>query len=354
MSGGGVASTVSASPPVVSSNNTNNNTNNTNNTNNNKGQGESHLTQKQHKLDSDEVAMSTANSAHGEKDARAQRRADALEQSKGKGYDEVEREGGHADVEELHGAVDKTTSSNKNGTNTTSSNPSNLSDKIQEKAAETFGVDLDKVESTASAAGDGAVVGGTAGTAVGAVAGIPGGPVGSAIGAAAGAATGAAVGAVTGAVADAHANDKGGKRQGGKSHDGVESANGSNGSNGAGAKKEQYKESGADGKILDQVKAAKGFGTDSNGKSEAGKDSQKADGKANGEQTDATKKMNTNANGADAQNGQAKGTKHDEGKAHGSADNKGTDPVTNNHGNLGDMIQRQNAQKFGVNLEGDE
>ena len=65
----------------------------------------SHLDQKFTKLDKDEVDMASAGSAKEERSARAQRRQDAVGESKGKGDEEVKKFGGHADVEELHGAA---------------------------------------------------------------------------------------------------------------------------------------------------------------------------------------------------------------------------------------------------------
>ncbi|KNG44937.1 hypothetical protein TW65_08178 [Stemphylium lycopersici] len=65
----------------------------------------SHLDQKFSKLDKDEVDMAAAGSETQERSARAQRRQDAVGESKGKGDAEVKRFGGHADVEELHGAA---------------------------------------------------------------------------------------------------------------------------------------------------------------------------------------------------------------------------------------------------------
>jgi hypothetical protein len=65
----------------------------------------SNLEQKFTKLDEDEVNISTASTRAEERDARAQRRADAVGESRSKGSDEAKKFGGHADVEELHGAT---------------------------------------------------------------------------------------------------------------------------------------------------------------------------------------------------------------------------------------------------------
>ncbi|KAG9185433.1 hypothetical protein G6011_07977 [Alternaria panax] len=65
----------------------------------------SQLDQKFTKLDKDEVDMSTAGTKGQEMDARAQRVADATDKSKGAGDEIVKKAGGHADVEELHGAT---------------------------------------------------------------------------------------------------------------------------------------------------------------------------------------------------------------------------------------------------------
>jgi hypothetical protein len=65
----------------------------------------SQLDQKFTKLDKDEVDMSTSSTKGQEMDARAQRVADAVGKSKGAGDEVVKKNGGHADVEELHGAT---------------------------------------------------------------------------------------------------------------------------------------------------------------------------------------------------------------------------------------------------------
>ncbi|RMZ74424.1 hypothetical protein GMOD_00003461 [Pyrenophora seminiperda CCB06] len=231
MSAGGVAAITSASPPTLSST--------TDNTDD-KPEEESHLTQKHHKLDSDEVAMSSANNTHGEKEARAQRRADALEQSRGKGYDEVETEGGHADVEELHGATDKSVTRNETGSG----------DKTKQETAQ-----------------------------------------------------------------------KGDTATGKKGHD--------------------------------SVRGVDGTGLNSTKKATEGKSSEEEGSKLDGEQTGAAKETEAKPNRRDSKEVHAEDSKHDEQKGHGGSEIKGTDPVTSNHGNLGDMIQRQNAEKFGVNLAGD-
>merc|ERR1711974_237084 len=56
-------------------------------------------------LDDDEDDISTSSSKGQEMDARAQRVADAVGKSKGAGDEVVRKNGGHADVEELHGAT---------------------------------------------------------------------------------------------------------------------------------------------------------------------------------------------------------------------------------------------------------
>ncbi|KAI8934479.1 hypothetical protein NX059_008181 [Plenodomus lindquistii] len=55
-------------------------------------------------LNKDEVAMSSAGSEAEKREARADRRADALEEPKDKG--KADKYGGHADVEALHGQAD--------------------------------------------------------------------------------------------------------------------------------------------------------------------------------------------------------------------------------------------------------
>jgi hypothetical protein len=64
---------------------------------------QSGLEQKFTKLNRDEVALASASTEEQERDARAQRRADAVGESRSAGSDEAQRFGGHADVEELHG-----------------------------------------------------------------------------------------------------------------------------------------------------------------------------------------------------------------------------------------------------------
>jgi hypothetical protein len=54
-------------------------------------------------LNEDEINIASASSKEDRMDARAQRRADALDKSRSKGSDEAAKFGGHADVEELHG-----------------------------------------------------------------------------------------------------------------------------------------------------------------------------------------------------------------------------------------------------------
>ena len=54
-------------------------------------------------LDEDEVNISSATSEQGKRQARADRRADAVGESKSAGSNEAKKHGGHADVEELHG-----------------------------------------------------------------------------------------------------------------------------------------------------------------------------------------------------------------------------------------------------------
>lgn len=54
-------------------------------------------------LDEDEVNIASASTEEGKREARADRRADALGESKSAGSDEAQKHGGHADVEELHG-----------------------------------------------------------------------------------------------------------------------------------------------------------------------------------------------------------------------------------------------------------
>jgi hypothetical protein len=63
------------------------------------------LEQKFNKLDEDEVNISTASTKDQERDARAQRRADAVGEKRSEGGEETRKFGGHADVEELHGAA---------------------------------------------------------------------------------------------------------------------------------------------------------------------------------------------------------------------------------------------------------
>ncbi|CAN9185130.1 hypothetical protein AA0117_g7950 [Alternaria alternata] len=122
----------------------------------------SHLDQKFTKLDKDEVNMSTANSKGQEMDARAQRVADATEKSKGAGDEIVKKHGGHADVEELHGATSlehgdkskdggKDSASGKKGGESESGNGGkgseggelSLGDKVAREQAKKFGANID-------------------------------------------------------------------------------------------------------------------------------------------------------------------------------------------------------------------
>ncbi|KAH9864725.1 hypothetical protein IAQ61_008669 [Plenodomus lingam] len=65
-----------------------------------------HKAEKYVALDQDEVAMSSANTEAEKRDARAERGADALDEAKTGGKASGEKNGGHADVEEMHGKAD--------------------------------------------------------------------------------------------------------------------------------------------------------------------------------------------------------------------------------------------------------
>ncbi|KAI4712725.1 hypothetical protein J4E89_002994 [Alternaria sp. Ai002NY15] len=125
----------------------------------------SQLDQKFTKLDKDEVDISTSSSKGQEMDARAQRVADAVGKSKGAGDEVVRKNGGHADVEELHGATslesgDRSMDGKKGGQDEKSGGGSgsgsgkggkgdaegveaHLGDKVQREQAKKFGVNLD-------------------------------------------------------------------------------------------------------------------------------------------------------------------------------------------------------------------
>ncbi|KAI4606036.1 hypothetical protein J4E83_010303 [Alternaria metachromatica] len=123
----------------------------------------SQLDQKFTKLDRDEVDISTSSSKGQEMDARAQRVADAVGKSKGAGDEVVRKNGGHADVEELHGATslesgDRSKDGKKGGQDEKSGSGSgsgkggkgdaegveaHLGDKVQREQAKKFGVNLD-------------------------------------------------------------------------------------------------------------------------------------------------------------------------------------------------------------------
>jgi hypothetical protein len=95
-------------------------------------------------------------------DARAQRVADATEKSKGAGDEIVKKHGGHADVEELHGATSlehgdkskdggKGSASGKKGGESKSGNGGkgseggelSLGDKVAREQAKKFGANID-------------------------------------------------------------------------------------------------------------------------------------------------------------------------------------------------------------------
>jgi hypothetical protein len=127
----------------------------------------SQLDQKFTKLDKDEVNISTSSTKGQEMDARAQRVADATNKSKGAGDEVVKKHGGHADVEELHGATSldgkggdgsKDGASGKQGGGSGSGSGSgsgkkgegsegdaeaHLGDKVAREQAKKFGVNLD-------------------------------------------------------------------------------------------------------------------------------------------------------------------------------------------------------------------
>ncbi|KAL1792907.1 hypothetical protein ACET3X_009414 [Alternaria dauci] len=130
----------------------------------------SQLDQKFTKLDKDEVDIATAGSKGKEMDARAQRVADATDKSKGAGDEIVKKHGGHADVEELHGATslehgDKSKDGGKggesgkkggengsgkggeggsgNGGEKGEGGELSLGDKVARKQAKKFGVNID-------------------------------------------------------------------------------------------------------------------------------------------------------------------------------------------------------------------
>ncbi|KAI4957271.1 hypothetical protein J4E86_005745 [Alternaria arbusti] len=119
----------------------------------------SQLDQKFTKLDKDEVDISTSSSKGQEMDARAQRVADAVGKSKGAGDEVVRKNGGHADVEELHGATslesgdrskdgkkggqDEKSGSGKGGKGDAEGMEAHLGDKVQREQAKKFGVNLD-------------------------------------------------------------------------------------------------------------------------------------------------------------------------------------------------------------------
>ncbi|KAI4933947.1 uncharacterized protein J4E92_003617 [Alternaria infectoria] len=125
----------------------------------------SQLDQKFTKLDRDEVDISTSSSKGEEMDARAQRVADAVGKSKGAGDEVVRKNGGHADVEELHGATslesgDRSmdgdsggskkdeksgggSGSGKGGKGEAEGVEAHLGDKVQREQAKKFGVNLD-------------------------------------------------------------------------------------------------------------------------------------------------------------------------------------------------------------------
>lgn len=128
-------------------------------------------------LNEDEVNMASAGTEEGKREARADRRADAVGESKsaGTGHEEAKKHGGHADVEEMHGSTKKTSSeshsggssSGKSGTGANSSSSSsshhhnkdtdkagndghekghaghvNELEQVQRKQAEKFGINL--------------------------------------------------------------------------------------------------------------------------------------------------------------------------------------------------------------------
>ncbi|KAI4632569.1 uncharacterized protein J4E87_002043 [Alternaria ethzedia] len=126
----------------------------------------SQLDQKFTKLDKDEVDISTSSNKGQEMDARAQRVADAVGKSKGAGDEVVRKNGGHADVEELHGATSleggdrsmdgKSGGAKKGGQDEKSGSgggkggkgdaegvEAHLGDKVQREQAKKFGVNLD-------------------------------------------------------------------------------------------------------------------------------------------------------------------------------------------------------------------
>jgi hypothetical protein len=122
----------------------------------------SQLDQKFTKLDRDEVNIATSSTKGQEMDARAQRVADATNKSKGAGDEIVKKHGGHADVEELHGATslehgDKSkdsasakkgaqnekSGSGKGGKGSEGGEDISLGDKVAREQAKKFGANID-------------------------------------------------------------------------------------------------------------------------------------------------------------------------------------------------------------------
>ncbi|KAF2850857.1 hypothetical protein T440DRAFT_517771 [Plenodomus tracheiphilus IPT5] len=110
-----------------------------------------HKAEKYVALDEDEVAISSAGTEAEKREARADRRADALGEEKDKG--KAEKEGGHADVEALHGEADsrgpgrggKTSGGDGSSTGTGARKGGNGNDK-SDSGGDDEGNDLEKVQ----------------------------------------------------------------------------------------------------------------------------------------------------------------------------------------------------------------